>query len=142
MLFEPFHICSPQGRLRPPLLKLRQIESTARRLLNLSILSTLRRPEFWPRLICGSSIRSEQDFNNLTLLSASSRQTLITLWTASWCPSCRIIRPLVKEAIESGVGEEQGGVGFAEVEIDAPDNKGLGLRYFVSRKITILITYQ
>lgn len=76
-------------------------------------------------------IRSEQDFNTLTLLSASIRQPLITFWTASWCPSCRVVRPLIKDALESGVGEAQGGVGFAEIEVDAPDAKDLGLRYFV-----------
>ena len=30
------------------------------------------------------------------------------------------------------MGEEQGGVGFAEVEFDAPGMGDLGLRYFVS----------
>jgi len=80
-------------------------------------------------------IRSEQDFNTLTLLSASIRQPLITFWTASWCPSCRVVRPLIKDALESGVGEAQGGVGFAEVEVDAPDAKDVGLRYLVGRDL-------
>ncbi len=81
---------------------------------------------------CIDRIRSEQDFNTLTLLSVSIRQPLITFWTASWCPSCRVVRPLIKDALESGVGEAQGGVGFAEIEVDVPDAKDLGLRYFVS----------
>ena len=78
------------------------------------------------------SVRSHDEFNSLLLLSASSRTTFITFWTASWCPSCRVVKPIVKEAKESGVGEEQGGVGFAEVEFDAPGMGDLGLRYFVS----------
>ena len=41
--------------------------------------------------------------------------------------------PLVKNAIEKdGLGEEEGGIGFAEIEIDAVDMAGLGLEYFVS----------
>lgn len=40
---------------------------------------------------------------------------------------------MIKDALEHGIGEAQGGVGFAEVEIDAPDAKDLGLRYLVRR---------
>ena len=83
-------------------------------------------------LISGCSVRSHDEFNSLLLLSASSRTPLITFWTASWCPSCKIVKPIVREAIENGVGEEQGGVGFAEVEFDAPGMGDLGMRYFVS----------
>ncbi len=86
---------------------------------------------------CTNRIRSEQDFNTLTLLSASSRQPLVTFWTASWCPSCRVVRPLIKEALDSGIGEAQGGVGFAEVEVDAPDAKDLGFRYLVGCDLII-----
>ena len=83
------------------------------------------------RLTIPHSVRSHDEFNNLLLLSASSRTPLLTFWTASWCPSCRVVMPIVREAIESGVGEQQGGVGFAEVEFDAPGMGDLGIRYFV-----------
>ena len=39
--------------------------------------------------------------------------------------------PLVREAIDNGVGEQHGGVGFAEVHVDAPDIGNLGMKYFV-----------
>ena len=78
-----------------------------------------------------ASVRSHDDFNSLLLLSASSRTPLLTFWTASWCPSCRVVKPIVREAVEGGIGEEQGGVGFAEVEFDAPGMGDLGLRYYV-----------
>ena len=42
-----------------------------------------------------------------------------------------MIKPLVREAVESGIGEEQGGVGLAEVEFDAPGMGDLGMQYFV-----------
>ena len=90
-------------------------------------MSTLAR-----QLTLACSVRSHDEFNSLLLLSASSRTPLITFWTTSWCLSCRVIKPIVKEAIENGIGEEQGGVGFAEVEFDAPGMGDLGMRYFVS----------
>ena len=74
-----------------------------------------------------SRIRSRDEFSTLLLLSASSRQALITLWSTSFCASCRIVAPLVHDAIEKErVGETEGGVGFAVVEMDAPALGGLG----------------
>lgn len=78
-----------------------------------------------------SSVRNEEEFENLNLLSASSRVPLITLWGASWCPSCKVITPLIKELIQNGVGEAQGGVSFAEVELDSPTLGPLAMRYSV-----------
>lgn len=78
-----------------------------------------------------ASVRSHDEFNSLLLLSASSRTPLLTFWTASWCPSCRVVKPIVREAVEGGIGEGQGGVGFAEIEFDAPGMGDLGMRYFV-----------
>lgn len=58
---------------------------------------------------------------------------MITLWTASWCPSCKIVTPLVRELIEKeGAGENKGGVGFAEVEFDSPTLGEVAGRYMVS----------
>lgn len=42
-----------------------------------------------------------------------------------------MISPLLKELITEGVGEEQGGVSFAEIELDSPTLGGLALRYQV-----------
>lgn len=68
----------------------------------------------------------------MLLLSATNRTPLITLWTASWCPSCKIVAPLIQELIErDGIGEQEGGVGFAEVQIDVPTIGDLPMRYLV-----------
>lgn len=37
-----------------------------------------------------------------------------------------------------GIGEEQGGVGFAEIEYDAPGNEELQMRYMVRSLPTLL----
>lgn len=78
------------------------------------------------------SVRYEDEFETLNLLSASSRIPLITLWSATWCPSCKVISPLLKELIKDGVGEAQGGVSYAEIELDSPTLGGLAMRYQVA----------
>ncbi|GAM90127.1 hypothetical protein ANO11243_081670 [Dothideomycetidae sp. 11243] len=77
-------------------------------------------------------VRHENEFEDLNLLSASSRVSLITLWGATWCPSCKIITPLIRDLIENGVGEQHGGVSFAEVQLDSPTLGSLASRYSVS----------
>lgn len=50
-----------------------------------------------------------------------------------------MVAPVIRELVESkGVGEEEGGVGLAEVEFDAPtltrsasEGEGLGVRFMV-----------
>ncbi|GAB7346774.1 hypothetical protein MBLNU459_g1875t1 [Dothideomycetes sp. NU459] len=85
-----------------------------------------------------NSVRTEEEFESLNLLSASSRVPLITLWSASWCPSCKVVSPIIKELIESGVGEAQGTVSFAEIEMDAPTLGSLGMRYQITSMPTLL----
>ncbi|KAI9680696.1 MAG: hypothetical protein M1817_004136 [Caeruleum heppii] len=86
-----------------------------------------------------NSIRNEEEFSSLLLLSASNRTPLITLWTASWCPSCRLVSPLLKELIERDrVGEQEGGVSLAEVEVDSVDNGALAMRYIIKSLPTLL----
>ena len=46
-----------------------------------------------------------------------------------------MVKPIVREAVEGGIGEEQGGVGFAEIEFDAPGIGDLGPRYFVRHNL-------
>jgi hypothetical protein len=66
-----------------------------------------------------NSPRSADEWSTLLLLSTSSRRPLITLWTTAQCSSCASVLPLVRTLIEDeGVGESEGGVGFAEVEVD------------------------
>lgn len=66
------------------------------------------------------------------MLSAADNRPLITLWSASWCTTCQAVKPLVKGMIEEEhVGEEEGGLGFAEVELDSTLIGDLGLKYMV-----------
>jgi thiol-disulfide isomerase/thioredoxin len=66
----------------------------------------------------------------------------LTLWTASYCSSCRTIKPLLQSFVESGIGETEGGVNYCEVEFDAPDvlDSGLGMTYMVN-SLPSLITF-
>lgn len=87
-------------------------------------------------------IRREDELQTLTLMSASSRIPLLTFWMATWCQTCKTVSPMLQELIErDGVGEEQGGVSFVEVEMDSPDLGGLagvGMRYGINSIPTLL----
>ncbi|KAL6719093.1 hypothetical protein ACLMJK_003328 [Lecanora helva] len=87
-----------------------------------------------------STIRSTTELDNLILLHASKRRAFITLWTASWCPSCKAVTPLIRDIIgKQGAGENRGGVGFAEVEFDAPTLGEAAGRYLVGYPHTIIV---
>jgi len=45
---------------------------------------------------------------------------------------------MIRELIGSGVGQEQGGVSFAEVELDSPTLGGLAMRYQINSMPTLL----
>jgi thiol-disulfide isomerase/thioredoxin len=82
------------------------------------------------------SIRRPEDLHTLTLLSAAEHRPLITLWSASWCTTCQAVKPLVKSLIEDeGVGQAEGGLGFAEVELDSTLIGDLGVKYMVSHEL-------
>jgi thiol-disulfide isomerase/thioredoxin len=87
-------------------------------------------------------VRSEDELQTLLLMSASTRTPLLTLWKTNWCSSCQIISPLIRELVEKdGIGEEEGGVSFVEVEMDSPDLGGVGgipLRYMINSIPTLL----
>ncbi|KAK7743809.1 hypothetical protein SLS53_003828 [Cytospora paraplurivora] len=87
-----------------------------------------------------SVVRNEDEFRTYVALSSSSRKPLLTLWTTSWCATCHQVSPLLKHLVESGVGEAEGGVGFCEVEYDAPDvmSARLGLDYMITSVPTLL----
>ncbi|KAF7854099.1 uncharacterized protein EAF02_011717 [Botrytis sinoallii] len=80
-----------------------------------------------------SAVRYPHDLATYISLSTSSSKPLLTLWTTSYCSTCKTISPLLQQILEAGVGEQEGGVLFAEVEYDAPDvmSEGLGVRYMV-----------
>lgn len=67
-----------------------------------------------------TSVRTPDEFHTLNLLSSSSNRPLITLWTSRTCSSCQFVAPLVQGLIENdGVGEKEGGLGYAEIEMDS-----------------------
>lgn len=86
------------------------------------------------------SVRRPGDFHTYQLLSASSRVPLLTLWTTSWCPTCRIVSPILHSLVESGAGEAEGGVALCTVEYDSPDimREGFGSTYVISSVPTIM----
>ncbi|KAF2494034.1 hypothetical protein BU16DRAFT_428785, partial [Lophium mytilinum] len=86
-----------------------------------------------------ANIRRPDELHTLLLLSASSNVPLITLWSASWCSACAAVRPVLKELLETeGVGEAQGGLGFAEVELDSVEIGTLGVDYMINSMPTLL----
>ncbi|KAM3494135.1 hypothetical protein MY3957_002587 [Beauveria namnaoensis] len=90
-----------------------------------------------------SPVRNNDTFQTYLATSSSSRTPLLTLWTASWCPTCRTVEPLVRALVESGVGEEHGGVALASVEFDSPDimsagADGLAMTYMITAIPTLL----
>jgi hypothetical protein len=50
------------------------------------------------------------------------------------------VSPLLHELISQGVGEDEGGVSFCEVEFDAPDimGSGLAMTYLITSMPTLL----
>ncbi|KAH6992415.1 hypothetical protein EDB82DRAFT_142968 [Fusarium venenatum] len=62
-------------------------------------------------------IRNNDSFSTYLSLSTSSRTPLLTFWSASWCSTCKAVSPLLHDLVESGVGEEEGGVSLATVDI-------------------------
>jgi thiol-disulfide isomerase/thioredoxin len=87
-------------------------------------------------------VRSEDELQTLLLMSASTRTPLVTFWKTNWCASCATVSPMIRELIEKdGVGEEEGGISYVEVEMDSPDLGGVGgipLRYQINSIPTLL----
>ncbi|KAL5587398.1 hypothetical protein FOVSG1_012534 [Fusarium oxysporum f. sp. vasinfectum] len=87
-------------------------------------------------------IRNNDSFSTYLSLSTSSRTPLLTLWTASWCSTCKVVSPLIRDLVESGVGEEEGGVSLATVEFDSPDimsgSPNLAMTYMITSIPTLL----
>ncbi len=71
-------------------------------------------------------VRNNDTFYTYLSTSSSARIPLLTLWTASWCPTCRTVEPFIRSLVESGIGEEEGGVALTTVEFDSPDIMSAG----------------
>ncbi|KAH9881804.1 hypothetical protein J1614_000975 [Plenodomus biglobosus] len=84
-------------------------------------------------------IRTPSDLHTLLLLTASSNTPLITLWTASFCSTCASIKPQLMRLIQDEkVGEQQGGLAFAEVQLDSALIEDLGVKYRISSLPTLM----
>jgi thiol-disulfide isomerase/thioredoxin len=78
-------------------------------------------------------IRYPQDLHTLTMLSAADNRTLITLWSAKWCQTCQVVKPIILRLLEEEkLGVREGGLGFAEVEMDSMYIGDLPVTYRVS----------
>lgn len=84
-----------------------------------------------------ANIRTPDELHNLTLVSAADNRPLITLWSASWCTTCQAVKPIVKGLIEDErIGEQEGGLGYAEVELDSTLIGDLGVKYMVCNSLS------
>jgi thiol-disulfide isomerase/thioredoxin len=67
------------------------------------------------------------------MLSAADNRTLITLWSAKWCQTCQVVKPIILRLLEEEkLGVREGGLGFAEVEMDSMYIGDLPVTYRVS----------
>ncbi|XEV03905.1 hypothetical protein FSHL1_009192 [Fusarium sambucinum] len=87
-------------------------------------------------------IRNNDSFSTYLSLSTSSRTPLLTFWSASWCSTCKAVSPLLHDLVESGIGEEEGGVSLTTVEFDSPDimsgDPNLAMTYMITSIPTLL----
>lgn len=77
-------------------------------------------------------ITRRDDFHTTTRLATTANTPLIAFWTASFCPSCRSIKPKIMEYLENR-DEGLPDIMFCEVELDAQGGNvaELGGRYMV-----------
>ena len=87
-----------------------------------------------------NSIRNDEEFSNIMLLSTSSNTALITLWTASWCRTCKSVAPIIRDYLEQPPTRDLPFVNYAEVEMDAPDMGEVSSRYMI-RSIPMLLAF-
>ncbi|CZT46571.1 uncharacterized protein RSE6_07017 [Rhynchosporium secalis] len=85
-------------------------------------------------------VRRPDEFYSYLSLSTSARTPLLTFWTASYCNTCKTVSPILQELINSGVGEEEGGITYCEIEYDSMDimDSGLGMTYMITSMPTLL----
>lgn len=73
-------------------------------------------------------------FDHKVLEASRERPVLIDLW-AEWCPPCISIAPVLKQVI----GEYNGRVLLAKIEVDEGDNMKLAGRYQVRGFPTVIL---
>lgn len=87
-----------------------------------------------------NSVRRPDQLQSYILSSTATGAPLLTLWSTSWCPTCRAVSPALRRLVEGGVGEAEGGVVLCEVEYDSPDlmSAGVGAAYSIASVPTLL----
>ncbi|KAK4200266.1 hypothetical protein QBC40DRAFT_280221 [Triangularia verruculosa] len=136
LLFRPARV----GHLSPQAKSFKTVFACIQKPLAVSRVQFSTSPKVDAKNQVYASVRNLDQFHTYQLLSGSSRTPLLTLWSASYCPTCKVVEPLIRELVESGVGEAEGGVGYCEVEFDAPDvmSAGLGMTYTINALPTLL----
>jgi len=75
-----------------------------------------------------------EDFADRVLAESANRIVLVDFW-ADWCPPCLIIAPVLEQV----VGEFDGKLALARLEVDAGDNMKLAGRYQVRGFPTVIL---
>ncbi|KAF8545333.1 hypothetical protein BDD12DRAFT_811385 [Trichophaea hybrida] len=85
------------------------------------------------------SVRNQNDFHSALRLSIQANTPLITIWTASYCLSCRTIRPRLLELLENR-DDMDPDIQYVEVELDSQGGRmgELGSRYMINSLPTLL----
>ncbi|KAF2829491.1 hypothetical protein CC86DRAFT_287062 [Ophiobolus disseminans] len=84
-------------------------------------------------------VRFPNDLHTLTMLNAADNRALITMWSARHCQACQDIRPLILRLIrDEKLGQREGGLGFVEVEMDAPGIGDLAVQFRIASMPTLL----
>jgi hypothetical protein len=77
-------------------------------------------------------VRNTGDFHTALRTSTTANTPLITLFTASYCPSCRVVKAALEKHFKER-GDAAPDLQYAEVELDAQGGgvEELGSRYMV-----------
>ncbi|KAF2838800.1 hypothetical protein M501DRAFT_917606, partial [Patellaria atrata CBS 101060] len=84
------------------------------------------------------SIRYPNDLHTLLALHASFRRSLLTLWLHTHDTSSLRASSLLRSLLTDGVGETHGGVGYVEVQLDAPTIEDLGVVFRINEIPTLM----
>lgn len=118
-------------------------------------LSRLSRPPLPSRLLSTTAsphknpiyppIRTPSALTTLLHLTTTQHIPLLTYWSASYCPSCRTISPLLHSILTSSTApcprDPAKKIAFVEVQFDAPEIMGsaLGMDFVIASLPCVLV---
>jgi len=79
-------------------------------------------------------IRSPSQWDDIKAESSSSQKSILLNFTATWCPPCRMIAPLLQKLAK----EHSDGILFCKIDIDAPETAGIVADHAVSAVPTFI----